>query len=145
MAHDRILIATDDSEPAQQAIEEAITQAEAFDATLHAVYVLEAAEPEPGVDDPATREGVDTSADQALDRVVTAGRERELDGEIVSAVVRGQPAAAILQYASEHDIDLIVVGTHARTGLDRLIVGSVAEHVIRKSPVPVVTVSLHDS
>ena len=143
MAHDRILIATDDSEPAQQAIGEAITQAAAFDATLHAVYVLEAAEP--GVDDPATREGVDTSAEQALERVATEAAERGFDGEVVSAVLRGQPAAAILQYADEHDIDLMVVGTHARTGLDRLIVGSVAERVVRESPVPVVTVSLRES
>lgn len=141
MTHDRILIATDDSEPARKAVSEAITQAEAFGATLHAVSVIESAEPRPGYDDPT---GGDQNAEQAVQRVVTEAGERDLDQEVVSAVVRGQPASAVLQYASEHDIDLIVVGTHARTGIDRLVVGSVAERIIRDSPVPVVTVAVNE-
>jgi nucleotide-binding universal stress UspA family protein len=144
MTHDRILIATDDSEPAKKAIGEAITLADAFDATLYAVYVLESAEPRPGVGDHATKSDEDTKADQALQRVVSQAEERNLDGEVVSAVVRGQPASAILQHATDQDIDLIVVGTHGREGIDRLVVGSVAERVIRDSPVPVVTISVSD-
>jgi nucleotide-binding universal stress UspA family protein len=144
MTHDRILIATDDSEPARKAVSEAITQADAFDASLHAISVIESAEPQPGYDDPTTRSGEDDRAEQAVHRVVTKANERGLDPEVVSAVVRGQPASAVLQYANEHDIDLIVVGTHARTGIDRLVVGRVAERISRNSPVPVVTVAVSE-
>jgi nucleotide-binding universal stress UspA family protein len=52
----------------------------------------------------------------------------------------GEPAAGILRVASECAADLIVVGTHGRTGLGRLLMGSVAEQVVRKAPCPVVTV-----
>ncbi|MEF8871642.1 MAG: universal stress protein [Haloarculaceae archaeon] len=140
MTHDRILIATDNSEPAQRATAEAITLAESFDATLSALYVLETAEPPPWFEDPATEPGLDTNAGQALNEVVSEAGDRGLEPEVVTAVVRGQTGPAILEYADEHDIDLIVLGTHGRTGFDRLLIGSVAEHVVRKSPVPVVTV-----
>lgn len=141
MTHERILIATDDSEPAQRATEEAIALARSFDATLYALYVLETAEPPPWFEDPAAKPGVDTKAHQALDGVISAATERNFDREIVSAIVRGQTAPAILEYAEEHDIDLIVIGTHGRTGLDRALMGSIAENIVRESRVPVVTVS----
>jgi len=46
----------------------------------------------------------------------------------------------ILTYVEEHDIDLVVVGTHGRTGFDRYVLGSVTEHLVRTSPIPVLTV-----
>ena len=55
-------------------------------------------------------------------------------------LLRGDPAAEIVRLATEEGIDLIVVGTHGRTGIGRLLMGSVAEHVLRKAPCPVVTV-----
>jgi universal stress protein A len=55
-------------------------------------------------------------------------------------VVEGDPAAAILGAAREGNCDLIVMGTHGRTGLNRLLMGSVAEEVVRKAPCPVLTV-----
>jgi nucleotide-binding universal stress UspA family protein len=58
--------------------------------------------------------------------------------EVVTAV--GEPAHEILQYAREHGTDLIVVGTHGRTGLQHALMGSVAERVVRKAPCPVLTV-----
>lgn len=144
MTHERILIATDDSEPARKAVAEAITQADAFDASLHAVSVIETAEPQPAFNDSAVDSEEEIPAEQAVQRVVSEANSRTLDQNVVSAVLRGQPASAVLQYASEHDIDLIVVGTHARDGIDRLIVGSVAERIIRDSPVPVVTVAMNE-
>jgi len=140
MTHDRILIATDNSDPAQRATAEAITLAEAFDATLYALYVLETAEPPPWFEDPALEPGVDTNAGQALHGVVSEASDRNIESDVMTAIVRGQTAPAILRYADENDIDLIVIGTHGRTGLDRLVVGSVAEHVVREASVPVVTV-----
>jgi nucleotide-binding universal stress UspA family protein len=54
--------------------------------------------------------------------------------------VEGDPAAEIVRFAAEELCDLIVLGTHGRTGLRRLLMGSVAEHVVRKAPCPVLTV-----
>jgi nucleotide-binding universal stress UspA family protein len=55
-------------------------------------------------------------------------------------VVEGDPAAMIVKAAGENQCDLIVMGTHGRTGLNRLLMGSVAEEVVRKAPCPVLTV-----
>lgn len=140
MTYERILVATDGSEPAQHAATEAVTLANEFGATLHAVYVLEVAEPPPWFNDPDAEPGVDTKAGRAIDGVVSAAADRGLGTEVVTAILRGQTAPAILAYIDEHDIDLVVVGTHGRTGLDRLLIGSVAEHIVREAPVPVVTV-----
>ena len=55
-------------------------------------------------------------------------------------LMEGEPGEAILRTATERHCDLIVMGTHGRTGLDRIIKGSVAEHVLRRAPCPVLTV-----
>ncbi len=77
-------------------------------------------------------------AEKALSKVVdpqwSAGRT------VVQAVVEGSPKVEIVRYARTHDIDLIVLATHGRTGLAHVIIGSVAESVIRTAPCPVLTV-----
>ena len=55
-------------------------------------------------------------------------------------VARGQPADAIVRFAQERDVDLIVMGTHGRSGLQHALLGSVAEKVVRQAPCPVLTV-----
>lgn len=76
-------------------------------------------------------------------------REREVLQKLhppISAVlhrhelVRGQPATAIVQYSNQNNIDLIVMPTHGRTGISRLILGSVAEEVLRHAPCPVLVI-----
>ena len=59
---------------------------------------------------------------------------------VVIASAPGDPAEEIVRYATAHDIDLIVLGTHGRTGLSRVLLGSVAERVIRTAPCPVLAV-----
>lgn len=59
--------------------------------------------------------------------------------QVKTIVVEGRPAAAIVDYATDNKIDLIVMTTHGETGLMRLMMGSVAEHVVRKAPCPVLT------
>lgn len=140
MTYERILVATDGSDSAERAATEAVTLAKAFDATIHALYVLDVAEPPPWFHDSAAEPGIDTKAGRAMDDVVSEAADRGLETEVVTTVLRGKTAQAILAYADEHDVDLIVVGTHGRAGLDRLVIGSVAEHVVREPPVPVVTV-----
>jgi len=56
------------------------------------------------------------------------------------AILRGEPAAAIIRAAQDMEADLIVMATHGHTGLNRVLLGSVAERVVRESPVPVLTV-----
>jgi len=59
---------------------------------------------------------------------------------VEAIVLQGVPFAEIIKASKEYDIDLIVLGTHGRTGLSHAIMGSVAEKVVRKSPCPVLTV-----
>jgi len=76
----------------------------------------------------------DAVLEAATDRAVAAGVE-------VAAVTElGRPARAILEYVDDHDIDHVVMGSHGRSGVSRLVMGSVAERVLRHSPVPVTVV-----
>ncbi len=70
--------------------------------------------------------------------------EEELDGlRVETAILEGQPNREIVTYAAENGCDLILMGTNGRGGLNRLLLGSVAERVVRTSPVPVLTVRLN--
>jgi nucleotide-binding universal stress UspA family protein len=139
MGHDSILIATDDSEPAKKATGEAITLAKTFDATIHGVTAVEGDIPRwysgPESDPPS-----ESTAGQALGHVRSRVADEYTADAVETAVVQGEPAEAILEYAQDHGIDIIVTGTHSRTGMDRLVIGSIAEQIIRESSVPVVTV-----
>jgi nucleotide-binding universal stress UspA family protein len=66
------------------------------------------------------------------------------DLPVETATVEGVPKATILDYVEDERMDMVVMGTHGRTGLDHYLIGSVAEKVVRRSPVPVVTVRLTD-
>jgi nucleotide-binding universal stress UspA family protein len=70
----------------------------------------------------------------ALDPKWAAGRT------VIPAVVEGSPKTEIIQYARKRNIDLIVIATHGRTGLAHVLIGSVAETVVRTAPCPVLTV-----
>jgi len=61
-------------------------------------------------------------------------------GNVIRNVCEGRPAAEIIRYAKENEIDLIVMGTHGYTGLEHVVLGSVAEYVVRRAPCPVLTV-----
>jgi len=69
----------------------------------------------------------------------TAGLRGEYD-KVDSALANGVPFVEILRTAKDRDVDLIVMGTHGRTGLPHMLIGSVAEKVVRKAPCPVLTV-----
>jgi len=58
----------------------------------------------------------------------------------VQATVEGSPTPGIIEYAQEHDIDFIVLGTHGRNALKQVLIGSVAERIVRQAPCPVLTV-----
>ncbi len=140
----RILLPTDFSAYSEQAMTYACAFAEQFDAELHLLHVLQdlvAIVPEPGVAFPPPGDymgEMKTSAEQALaqlpDPEWAAGRT------IVRETRQGPPFLEIIRYAKEQEIDMIVLGTHGRGGLAHVLLGSVAEKVVRKAPCPVLTV-----
>ena len=139
----RILVPTDGSDAGKPAVDMALSLAQAHDATLHVLCI---------VDQPTSvssaGEGF-SGLDNLLDQLEERGREttaaiaeqaRESNVETVTAVRRGNPHDDILAYATESEIDVIVMGTHGRTGVKRALLGSVTEDVVRHSEIPVLTV-----
>ncbi|WP_460918485.1 universal stress protein [Salinarchaeum chitinilyticum] len=139
--YERILVPTDGSAGVERAVDHAIDLAAAHGATIHAVYVVNTASyggipmetSWDGIRDVLSEEG-----EAALDRVTELAAAAGV--EVETAVVDGSPSRQIVEYAEQVDCDLIVMGTHGRGGLDRLLLGSVAERVVRSSEIPVLTV-----
>jgi nucleotide-binding universal stress UspA family protein len=134
-----ILHATDFSERAGDAFQLACVLAQDYDARLIVLHVHEPPPP------PIIGEFGYMPPDVGPDRASLRGRLAELrpsDPRIAveHELCEGDPAAEILRLAQKRQCDLIVMGTHGRTGLDRLLMGSVAEAVLRKAPCPVLTV-----
>ena len=135
----RILFATDFSEPARGAQQYAVAMAEKFAAELHAIHVV------PEIIIPATDSFTVWTLPEGGMKAQLAAAEQQLYKEIGSGpalcrTVVGFPIEEIMKYAKDHEIDLIVVGTHGHTGLAHLLMGSVAEKLVRLSTCPVLTV-----
>lgn len=137
-----ILLARDFSQVSDQALRYALDLARRTDSTLHVFYAQVLHEdpfsssetPEPATDLKAIRDRLTIGDDG---KPLSEGE----DVEIVEAVERDVAAGpAILNYADVHDIDLIVLGTHGRRGIRRVLLGSVAEEVVRRAEQPVFTV-----
>lgn len=132
---DRILFPTDGSKCAEWARRHAMYLADHFDAVLHVVQVDERdVDPTDVIDVREADVLADLHDTEAVSSVLAEARVRGRTVSYASA------AGGILTYAVEHDSDLIVLGTHGHRGVRRLILGSVAEEVVRKAPCPVVTV-----
>jgi nucleotide-binding universal stress UspA family protein len=137
--YDRILVPTDGSGPADRAFEQALDLAETYDAEVHLLYVV----------DVSALAG-EFDAVTVIDQLEEAGREvtgrlrerAESVGveRVETEVVEGVPHRTILDYADENDVDLVVMGTHGRTGIGRYLLGSVTEKVVRLADAPVLTV-----
>jgi len=125
----------------------AVAIASKFNAKIHVLHVVEATLPifnyrdYGGLVDEKIGDKLREGGAQIVEN--TAELIREAGIEDVEGIVReGSPAEVILRYAGENMIDLIVMGTHGRRGLNRLLLGSVAEEVVRRSEVPVMTVRM---
>ncbi|MFC5972039.1 universal stress protein [Halomarina salina] len=128
-----ILVATDGSPGSARAVEHAVALAAEYEATLHAISVVERRYARSSF-----REFVEDEGYRALRSVLD--RAAEAGVHVRTELVEGVPHEAIVEYVADHGVDLVVVGTHGRTGLDRLVLGSVAAHVVQTASVPVVTV-----
>jgi nucleotide-binding universal stress UspA family protein len=139
---DTIVIATDGSESVRRAVDVALDIAERFDATVHALYVIDEGEVQSSPEQvrEAMRTALDESGETALATVESA-----TDRPVTTAVREGRPATAIREYATANDADMVAMGTRGRHGENRFLIGSVAERVVRTCPVPVLTVRHLDS
>ena len=137
--YENILVPTDGSAGAHVAFDHALSLAQARDSTVHGVYVVE---PIYGADI-GTERILEAMQAQGTRAVEDFADMAEAEGvEAVTEVRTGTPHREILDYAEENDVDLIVMGTHGRTGLNRYLLGSVTEKVVRLSDVPVLTVRM---
>ncbi|MFC7080660.1 universal stress protein [Halorussus caseinilyticus] len=139
--YDSILVPTDGSEHAERAAEHALSLARAFDSTVHFVNVVDV-QTEGGLFSAGgvDREFVGRLEDRGREKIATLEELAESGDDVRTAVVKGRPSEGILDYAEENDADLVLMGTHGRTGLNRYVTGSVAERVVRLSDAPVFTV-----
>lgn len=132
-----VVIATDGSASAERGVETALDIADRFEATVHALYVVDAddirASPDEIRDD--FENALENAGQEALDFV-----RDHADGEILTAVKRGRPAAEIIDYANSVDADVIAMGTRGRHGDHAFLLGSVAEAIVRRAPMAVLTV-----
>jgi len=143
-----VLVATDFTEPAGVALRYGRGLARAFSATLHVVHVVDdiaasASVPTPGLDYGRLQEDLEAEGRTALDALLTP-EDREVIGARGVLLTSHQPAQAILEYAATSAADLIVIGTHGRSGLADLLMGSVAQRVVRQAPCPVLAVHTHE-
>ncbi len=150
--YDNILVPTDGSDAARNAVDRAVDLAAKYDATVHALYV---------VDVDATNltlgtEQVDRIRQGRLDEMPEVRAEaEEATGQVAAVasehgvpveehVSAGSPSRAIRKFVEDNDIDIVVMGSHGRSGLSRVVLGSVAEKVLRRTRLPVLVVDVHE-
>jgi nucleotide-binding universal stress UspA family protein len=143
--YDRVLFPTDGSEASDVATDHALAIADRFGIPLHALFVVDTSSIQ-------TTDAYATSNFEAtLEALEAEGRQRieavedratEAGVEVSSDVVEGRPATDIVETTADGDV--VVMGTHGRTGLDRYLIGSTTEKVVRTADVPVVTVPVPD-
>jgi nucleotide-binding universal stress UspA family protein len=144
MEYKRILIGTDGGDLMGPVYDHTAYFARLTDATVHIAYVLDIAGFTAYPIDSSWENMYDVLLDEGKQIVANAKKELASRGvnedRIVTAVLDGHPAEELDTYAGLHDIDLVVIGSHGRKGLDRLLIGSVADKVVRGAKVPVLIV-----
>jgi nucleotide-binding universal stress UspA family protein len=132
----KIIVATDGSALVRRAVDFAIEIARLTEAKLYAVHVI-STEGNSIIDSrdeeqkKAMQKQLITEGNEVTSDIENAGRAANV--EVESIILEGNPANEILDFAVRNDIDLIVMGTHGKTGLERVLIGSVSENVVRRS------------
>src|SRR6056297_812843 len=143
--YDRILVPTDGSTGVERAVEHAVGLAEEHGATVQALYVVNAAT-FGGLPMETSWEGISSvlrdEGHEAVERVEEIAEKHGV--EVETRIVEGMPSRTICEQAASEGCDLIVMGTHGRGGIDRLLMGSVTERVVRTAEPPVLTVNMTD-
>ncbi|MEJ2760340.1 MAG: universal stress protein [Gammaproteobacteria bacterium] len=138
----RILHPTDFSDNSNQALKYACSLATQFGAELHIIHVAQnPALLSSPANDYLPADYYDRLQRQVNEQLASLPDEvLSFTGSVTRNLCSGVPFVEIIRYAKENAIDMIVMGTHGYSGLKHLIIGSVAENVVRKSPCPVLTV-----
>ncbi len=142
--YDAVLVPTDGSPGSEAAIDRAIDLAKTYEAAFHTLYVVETASVSFGAEQGAVLEYMEEAGRRAIDEVVSRAEQADVDS-VEGSIMDGAPHRAILQYVTDREIDVVVMGTHGRTGLDRYMLGSVTGKVVRLADVPVLTVPLAEA
>ena len=142
--YDAILVPTDGSEGVDRTLEHAVEMARRYDASIHALYVVDrrfelaADEDREDLSERLTHRG-----EEAVAAVAPAAAEAGVDA--VTSVRQGIPYKTVLAYTEEAGVDVVAMGTHGRTGRDRLAhLGSVTDRVVENATVPVFVINIGD-
>lgn len=133
--YEKILLPTDGSEESKEAVNHAEELAERFGAEIHVIHIVDIRKQagEPRV--PTQVESMRENGEKIIEETTES-----MEKSVKTDVRVGIPHQEINDYVEEHDIDLIAMGSHGRSGLNRMLLGSVTEKVLRTCSVPILTV-----
>ncbi|MFB6206313.1 MAG: universal stress protein [Haloglomus sp.] len=138
--YERILFPTDGSDGADAALEHAVDLACTYDARLYVLYVADTNRDSVTVVEGDVVDALEAEGESVVAAAAQRARGRGVDTE--TDVLQGDPPDTILDYVDQRDIDLIVMPTRGRQGLDRYLLGSVTERVLRTASAPVLAVRM---
>lgn len=144
--YETILFPTDGSDTAADAADHAINLAKQHDASLHVLYVVDhqrVSQMAPKLGTDHIKEQLQSEGEKITNEVADAASSAGLD--TTTSLREGAPGETITNYAEEVGADAVVMGTNGRTGMDRLLMGSIAERVIQSTELPVMTVKRAES
>lgn len=139
-----ILIPTDGSEGAAVAVKPALDLAEKFDANIHLLFVLDTKKIQKVSHQDLDFSHIRASAARIMDEILSTAKDRGIDGER-HIVEQFNAPDSIQTYITDHNIDLVIMGSHGRSGLARLMLGSTTEQVLRSSSVSVMVIPIDDN
>jgi nucleotide-binding universal stress UspA family protein len=131
--YERILVPTDGSPTAEAAMEHALEIAGRYGAEVHVLHVISTRRYDTSIESavaPLRERG-----EEYVERLAAAAADAGV--AVTGAVEVGRPARLLLEYVDDHDVDLVVMGTRGRGGLQHRLLGSVAEYVVTHADVPV--------
>jgi nucleotide-binding universal stress UspA family protein len=138
-----VLVPMDYSEGSRHALERALTDLPDAEVTVLHVVDFRSSDLGPGGFGTANAwedwyEAAEAHAEKLLDEAHDIAAEHDRD--VATATVVGEDTRSILDYIDEHDVDHVYIGSHGRSGIERILLGSVAETIVRRAPVPVTVV-----
>lgn len=136
--YERILVPTDGSDAATAALHHGIDLARAVGATVDVLYVADTSRDSVTVVGGETVDALESKGASIVEDAVELGRERGVG--VDTEVLQGDPRETIVDYADQRGVDLVVLGAGDRHGLERYLLGSVTDRVVRTADVPVLTV-----
>jgi nucleotide-binding universal stress UspA family protein len=138
--YDHILVATDGSDNAQRATNQALDLARQYGAELHAVYVIETRTGYDNaiVDSDTVRQNLRNDGEEALGAIEAEGKP---DVSVVTGIREGVPHEELLSYSEDQGIDLVVMGAKGKSAFKTILLGSTTEALLRADQVPILVVN----